>query len=468
VEIFADPAAPEATIQAAVRAAGGTVIEKIPLAGIYLAQVAPGQEASFLSAIYPQGWMLDGAPASSFTVAGEIVAFDKFFEVNSSTQPCSRFHGAHVVSILERSNSRVIQKDTFADAATGFFLGTLYPTVAADLLAEMQVASASGERAVFNLSLQPKISGAVVSSDRSACDDDLCRAIRREQLLFFKTLLQGMEKTINDRPTVADNSVIVVAAGNAGVDLTAQLQTLKQQFPRAFRRVLVVGSSDASNGIVLHDNHSTANMVFARGVNVQAGPDLCSGTSFAAPEVSRVLDLMWSKTPTLSSDKLVDAFHQALAEMGTNNVIPQDANGFTTQAFLDRAVSVALGGPTQGSFSGSGPFANTLNDCTFNVSLSGNIALTLSQVNGTVQGSAHVTGSWSNTVTGGSNCEAGGAPFEYTLPVSGTTSNLFFSGGDFPVIMFQGSQNGTAIIGTATFTYPNTTGSISSAVTLSR
>ncbi|MEO8103778.1 MAG: hypothetical protein ABI790_14745, partial [Betaproteobacteria bacterium] len=121
--------------------------------------------------------------------------------------------------------------------------------------------------------------------------------------------------------------------------------------------------------------------------------------------------------------------------------------------------------PFAGPFSGSGPVANTFDDCTFDVTLSGSITVTLSQTSGTVQGTAVVTGNWSNTVTGGF-CIAGSAPFNYTLPVSGTPSSLTFAGGNFPAINFTGVLSGATIAGTAVLNFTNTTGTISSPVTL--
>jgi hypothetical protein len=124
-------------------------------------------------------------------------------------------------------------------------------------------------------------------------------------------------------------------------------------------------------------------------------------------------------------------------------------------------------GTYTGSFSGSGPFANTLDDCTFQVDISGDITITLYQVSSMVKGSVQVSGCWLSTVTGGGNCIPSGAPFTNTLTVSGTTSNLYFSGGDFPILSFQGIIS-TTINGTVTFTFPNTTGSISSTVILTK
>lgn len=123
----------------------------------------------------------------------------------------------------------------------------------------------------------------------------------------------------------------------------------------------------------------------------------------------------------------------------------------------------------EGPFSGTEPFQNTYNPCTFQVAMSGNIAIALSQESGTMHGAARVTGHWSAAVTSDpSQCIPSEASFDYALPVSGTTSSLTFSGHDFPKVTFQGGLNGTSITGTAVFTFRNTTGSVSSPVTLTQ
>jgi len=128
----------------------------------------------------------------------------------------------------------------------------------------------------------------------------------------------------------------------------------------------------------------------------------------------------------------------------------------------------AAGGTYAGGFTGSGPFANTQNNCTFSVTLSGTNTTTLTQTSPSLQGTAHVSGSWSNVVTGGGNCSAGSDTFDYTVNLSGTASNMSFATGTFPGVTFQGALNGSTIAGTMTFTFSLTTGSIVSNVALNR
>jgi len=67
-----------------------------------------------------------------------------------------------------------------------------------------------------------------------------------------------------------------------------------------------------------------------------------------------VLDYIWSKNTNLTSEQVINAFDQALEEMGTDNIIPQDENGKTTQAFLDHAVALTTGFAISITKAGSG------------------------------------------------------------------------------------------------------------------
>ena len=340
IQLFVQPGTPESTVSLTVSTNGGLIIEKIPKTGTYLVQVPPRQEASFLSKMNPQSWLIDAAPAGAFTTAG-IVAFDLFRENPAFTNNiCARYHGEHVANILQRSGAEVTRIDTFWDALLSLPSGNWYPRVGAHLVKEMAKRAGTGERTVFNLSLQPKVSGAASPLDRSTCNDAGCRQIRREQLLFFMSILQNIEATVNQSPAIANNSLVVIAAGNAGVDLGTELRGLAQQFPKAFKHVLIVGGTDAAGNVAKTLNHSDANLVYARGVAVQTGPDICTGTSFAAPEVSRVVDYIWSQNPNLTSEQMIDTFKQALASSGSGNRLPQDTNGLAATSFLQRAVAL--------------------------------------------------------------------------------------------------------------------------------
>ena len=131
----------------------------------------------------------------------------------------------------------------------------------------------------------------------------------------------------------------------------------------------------------------------------------------------------------------------------------------------------------EGSFSGAGNFSRTFPEttCTWSISFSGNISLTLIQPgDGTVTGSVSVSGeSVSTTISGTTSefeCISGEVEiFDDAQPVSGTTSNIawttplgfgvFFGG-------FTVALSGNFVSGTLVVTYTNGSGSASISIFL--
>lgn len=337
--LITDPNVAATTVREVTQGNGGMIVDASPRSGLFVAQVAPGQEARFLSALYSNPWVRDGAPLSPIADATRLIQIENLGERTNETDVCRKNHAAYVEDVLRRSGNAVEQKELGPLIQLDIpYYGTWVGHLASLVEDEMNSAAQSGQQAVINLSLQSLESAAQPSTDNRGCATGLCREVRREQLLFLTTLLQKLEFL---DANVANNAVLVVSAGNAGVDLDVQLQALKAQFPNAWQRMRIVGATDSSGTVVTAFNSSRSNMVFARGVGVSALGNSCSGTSFAAPEVARIIDFIWRLVPGLRSDQVIQAFDQALAEEPTP-AIPQDpTTGRATQSFIDKVVTKA-------------------------------------------------------------------------------------------------------------------------------
>jgi hypothetical protein len=345
------PGTPAANVAAAVQVRGGQVVAQVPAVGIYLAAVAPGTEDAFLTGMFAEAWLDDGSPAAP-VVPGTIKVGDYFVEDFSSSNPCWYWHGRLVKAVAGRSGAKTDEVDFSSCRRTDCMISLT--------LAAMYSAAINDERAVINLSVQSGASGSAKGQDRTDCSDAKCRAIRHQQVLFYQGFLKAMEEAIAKDPSVADNTVFVIIAGNAGIDLDAELAALKYRFPNAWKHVKVVGGTDEYGGVDPKLNHlkdgSSGNMVYARARGVQAGDFKCDGTSYAAPEVSRVLDFVWSRNPKLTAAQVTDAFDQAIAEGWYQGVLPQDADGLTSQWFVDRFMEIAK------SMGGTGPEAEVADE----------------------------------------------------------------------------------------------------------
>lgn len=341
IYVIVDLSTPLASVNRSIAANDGEIVSAIPLAGIYVAQVAPGTESAFLSAMYKETWFLDGIPA--FPLAPAAVTVYDMFSSNPAPADCLNDHGNFVSNVAKRLASSTDEIDV--RSANPY-------EIAADMTARMEIAKEKGQNQVFSLSLQPKgMATGVPPEDRTGCVTLYCNYARQSEKVMFRIYLHTLQNLINNDPTAAERAVIVISAGNVGVDLDREMAKLRGEYPDAFRRVKVVGGTINPNMVEpilnhLQDNSikdgTSPNMIYARGIDVDVGWNkLCSGTSFAAPEVSGVIDYIWSKAPSLNASQVIDAFDQAMREQAKNGVVPQDREGRTLQSFLDRAVAIA-------------------------------------------------------------------------------------------------------------------------------
>ena len=330
VYLYVQRSTQKGTVENIVTANDGEIVSAIPNAGLYLIQVEPGKESTFLSAVYSQSWALDGIPASSI-VTGTVSVYDFFSFSTGEKLDCDNDHG----------DLAKLKAGRLGSSTEGVDLETSVPhqgdkvehiDIARSILKRMEKAKKDGENVVFSMSLQSSESGAF-SEDRGGCTTTLCKSIRLNQKLFYQNFLQMLDAQIASDPSVAEHAVFVMIAGNAGVDLDAELEELRKKFSKAFKHFKIVGGTKNPGEISTKLNHlkdnSVPNMAYSLAEFVPIFGRFrpaanCDGTSFAGPEVAAVLDHIWSKAPSLKATQVVEAFDQALSEQGKCNTLPQD------------------------------------------------------------------------------------------------------------------------------------------------
>ncbi|HLC65158.1 MAG TPA: hypothetical protein VJI46_03485 [Candidatus Nanoarchaeia archaeon] len=364
-----------------IESSGGKVYRSLPHSEVFLVMVESGKEATFLQEIYKYDWVKDAIPVSP--PAKGTVRVSDFFS-NPSTfdtkyrWDCDSDHG----NIVERLASRYIpEMETF----------DLPPQIETDPAYIVDLLQNIGERmekardecgyVVFSLSLQSGESANMTSVPHGGCKTKECKQVRKSQKLFYSLFLDLFRAAKKDDQALADHSMIVIIAGNAGVDLDNEISKLRKEYKDVFNYMTIVGSirSGDPNQISIDYNHLKVNslpkgtihpsMVYAIGDSIpvydsSGGKKLrCQGTSFAAPQVAAVMEYIWRRAPALISSQVIESFDQALLEMGNETRIPQkipedDENDiYIDTAFIERAVKIAkqkgpgsLGGTWEGNF----------------------------------------------------------------------------------------------------------------------
>lgn len=315
----------------------GRVVASMPDAGIYVVRVEEGTESAFLSNVYTSRWVESAIPVSPPQIA-EIYVHDSGCTSDGELD-CGDNHCVITSLGAGRLGGSVVTTEMLVNK-----VGNL-------LLKEGQMRdqlTTGGKNVVISLSLQSALSGDMVSEDRTGCLSVECRSVRDAQknylLMYMKILNEEMKKC----PSKAKHFMISIAAGNAGVDLDAEIGELRDNYPAAFENLMVVGGSDKSGGIEKKFNHLTHNrgvppgMIYALGDDVPVSRQnevvaVCSGTSFSTPEVSAILDYVWREVPDVTAKDLKSAMFEAI---GGGVVIPLK-NGLTDPDYLRRVVEIA-------------------------------------------------------------------------------------------------------------------------------
>lgn len=330
-------------------------------AGIYVVKVANGTEKSFLKKAYENSWVDDGIPASPLS-AGTIYIADFFsdqsvFDTKKSWS-CKDDHGNIVKKITTRYGANDIVTHELPDDTGTKPTGTLM--MFKDIGEKIQDASDNCKNIVFSFSLHSIISAKARSYDRTLCDSIECNHIRNAQKLYIRLYLQKLKQLKDINEEYLGHTIIVIIAGNAGVDLDEELDSLKEDFPEEFSFVVIVGGNDDidTTKIMWRFNHNVINtppeegvrpdMVYMVAKNVSAYANdwkkemiKCHGTSFAAPEVAGMLEYVWRKNPDLNSGQILESFYSTLLKKGKDSIIPQERKGSqvsTSPLFIEEVI----------------------------------------------------------------------------------------------------------------------------------
>ena len=346
INLYAKINTDEKIVQSAVTAAQGTIVSAIPKVGIYMIKVEPGKESAFITAMRQPSWVMEIYPLVQLT-AYNVHMFDYFSASGfNPASSCIRDHShGQLVSIVADRNSpdqTVYEMDSYP-ASTDYI---------AKIMQVMETPDTKDTPKVFSFSFGSAAEDSVTDEEiRIGCRTINCQTARDAEKNFLRSFYHLMEAEIEFNPAAADKAMFVFAMGNRGLDVDIEIKELQAAYPRAANRIKLVGSSTPDGEITHHRNFASDpnnnKVVYAQGEEKHItipgeGEIICTGTSFSTPEISGILDYIWSQNPKLTSEQVMKAFDQALAEYKTR-VVPHDRNGKTDQSFIDRVIEIATG-----------------------------------------------------------------------------------------------------------------------------
>ncbi|MBI4216019.1 MAG: S8 family serine peptidase [Chloroflexi bacterium] len=288
--------------------AGGRIIEANARLGLYTLSVAPGGEGALIARLYQETWVAAASPTFTLEpnqVPDKPVKLVDFpydpKDLNNTGDKCGDYHGDLTALQVARSGARAEVIDI---RKRPWLFGT-----AESIEEAMKTGS------VVNLSIgAPKKKRGIAVKAKGY------------------THLQGA--WLAEVFSIAENGPdvpIVVSAGNGdgenrGQPLTRYIEALRKQFPNAAKKVRIVQATRQDGTLASFSDYSSVGSISALGEEVPLdtagllGSNIkCSGTSFAAPIVTALIDGMRKAAPGKSSAEIWAAFDKV-----TQGKVPWD------------------------------------------------------------------------------------------------------------------------------------------------
>lgn len=392
--IFVSEEIPSQKVIDIIQGKGGSILTQVPAVGFYVVEVTPGNEDLFITSlqsspifqlVIPNSFSrtrqvlpfnvdlttdVEGYSNTPLTSAGDVVQFDDLYNPAGGT--CADFisHGQAVGSIItdtEQGTPNVIvsqyQVAYHTPPLAPEILGVIPNDRVLSWLARFAQGAAEDNKVkVVNLSLGPEVGYECdeCTTDEclrecqhncSNCATEDCRRACQLCLENNALFLFSLYKLIENMPdSTRKNLAIVIAAGNSGIDLTAQMNFLRNIAPNAMKHIQLVSGTDAVGTPYCRYNYSQnpSDIIYAKSLwvsldNIIYANCKVNGTSFAAPVVSRLAAQLIKRFPNpggLSADQVLQVIRDA-AHSSSVPITPCSPSGFKTVPTYEEAVAAA-------------------------------------------------------------------------------------------------------------------------------
>ncbi len=308
VQVFAEPRSDQAVVEAGIGRFRGLILSKVPLLGYYLVGVDSGSEATFIAGIRGTSGVLDAMPNMAVGLRQAAVPIGDTYFTDPRPVPLNVGPGVVVIDQdfdLRGHGSQARQTVLNGGASVGGLVNLAVQCIGCNGRTSAHhigliIAAAAQGNSVFNpgtpmvanVSFGPDIydaSGATLVAEQVT--PDVVTANQRDNETFLRSLL-----SVTRQIPAAHEHTVTFATGNSHVDLTSALANLRADAGLAAEledHYLLAGTGLASNTGVVFSNY-----VQGRDLDVVTSNNLeaMDGTSFAAPGVAAILDVVRVRT----------------------------------------------------------------------------------------------------------------------------------------------------------------------------
>ncbi len=301
VQIFADPAADQSAVESGILSKGSTVLSKIPQLGYYLVATAPGTEGTFISSIRSTSGVADAMPNTAMRVRADPVLISNEYFLTAQPVPLNvgpgvividqNFsaggHGNDVATTVTASGGTVGAVVNLAVQCVGCNGETSAHHIGLILAAAIHGNSVfnPGTPFISNISFGPELPNRLLAEQATTAQVEANQAANEA---FLRSILMV---TARIPPAERDFSV-TFALGNSHVDLASTMAHL--------RNTPELAATLHDHFILAGTTQPFSNLVAARDPDVVTSnnPQAAAGTSFAAPAVAAVIQVIRSQTGT--------------------------------------------------------------------------------------------------------------------------------------------------------------------------
>lgn len=339
VIVLADKSISESTIVSLIKSQKGNVIQKIPKAGYYLAEVGTTREGVFIDSLNQKTGIKRAVPN---TIA-------RYMSQNVTViDNCNKSHGSQVQCVL--ANTVPWSAVTCLNDDNGNGRPLTEKTIE---LIFTSLKEANGSTSIINIS---SFGGFNNGTDYQNLPQEFKNILLEGTKNYLKAILTPISQL---EESWTKNLVITFCAGNDNVPLNSILNDLRQDIliDKLLRNnVLIVGNNDN----VFHaSNDAPGDPDFANMTDASSC-DMKTGTSFAAPRAAAVI---WNLTNNLgiTGNQALKAAKIAIAANPQNVLIEAEAQKIaTTIKSGNKKVGIYAGGPFT--------FSNKVyhSECTYN------------------------------------------------------------------------------------------------------
>jgi hypothetical protein len=358
IQIIVDPAILSTSeVESMVSANGGAVFARLPVLGLYWANVAAGSEASFIAALRDSVTDVFPNLAASGKVTQEESLPTNYNYSATNTTPVPVGSGNLIIDnlgsvlcincpiadgqtplfiqmdagtnqVVLDPNGQFVTTDDYTEAASHGDVVNYYSTNEYMLSNNSNVNVCTGECANPNsdeygdiplsnmyLGVAAAIQGSDKIDEPATINFSLgpgeYEAGEKEgwetynltnNWSSFSSLLAVLDSGVKG----TDEAMLVLAAGNGSTDIARMLVTEMTLHPASSKQVLVVGALDSSGNIADYSNYSTytEGMIYVKVDGMTDAGIPVAGTSFAAPQIQYLVNKIREGRPDLTPEQI--------------------------------------------------------------------------------------------------------------------------------------------------------------------